>query len=364
MSKYQLPAIADENLDVSVSAAVGAETRVFLSYKEVQNVADLEQTAAGTGDDNGDIDGLVFDNSTLKLDRTFRAPAVATDGLDLALICNSQVRSDEAVAVELNVELNNVVVAITSNSIAAASVVTTAAPHGLSTGDTVTVAGVTGSVPTINGSREITVLSPTTFSVPVTTTTGGTGGTATSTIRLGTATATLTPPDTAQDQSFNFPQGLAVDFTTSVSGTTVRAVRSVSSITGGAAGDKYSIVSLPDAGSFTEVACATDKSFTPPTPKSVSIPCRYNPARWIKKGRGNEPKIDLKANYSSFGDGLPRANGQRVSIKMETYKDDQILTERVVFGGVRPEINVTHGDGDALSEATLTGNYETMAVFV
>lgn len=364
MSKQQIPAIADEDLDLSISAAVGAETRVFLTYEDVKNVADLEQTAAGTGDDNGDLDGLAFDGSTLKLDRTFRAPSVATEGLDLQLVCNSPVRSVEAVEVVLNVTLNNVAVAITSNSIAAASVVTTAAAHNLKTGDTVTIAGVTSSVPTINGSRVVTVLSPTTFSVPVTVTTGGTGGTATSTIRNDTATATLTPPDTAQDQSFNFPQGLAVDFTTSVTGATVRSVRSVSSITGGGAGNKFSIAALPDASDYTEVACATEKSFTPPTPKQVSIACRYNPARWIKRGRGVEPKIDLKAKYSSFSDGLPRANGQRVSIKLETYKDDQILTERVIFGGVRPEISVTHGDGDAESEATMTGMYETMAVFV
>lgn len=67
--------------------------------------------------------------------------------------------------------------AITSNSLANPSVVTTPAAHGLITGDVVMIAGVITSNPTINGERTVTVISPTTFSVPVNVTTAGTGGT-------------------------------------------------------------------------------------------------------------------------------------------------------------------------------------------
>jgi hypothetical protein len=69
------------------------------------------------------------------------------------------------------------VIPITSNSIANPSVVTTPVPHGLTTGDIVVIAGVATSSPTINGERTVTVISTTTFSVPVNVTTGGTGGT-------------------------------------------------------------------------------------------------------------------------------------------------------------------------------------------
>jgi hypothetical protein len=69
-------------------------------------------------------------------------------------------------------------VAITSNSInAIASIVTSAAPHLLATGDEVLIAGSTSSVPPINGSRIVTVIDATHFSVPVATTVAGTGGT-------------------------------------------------------------------------------------------------------------------------------------------------------------------------------------------
>jgi len=69
--------------------------------------------------------------------------------------------------------------AITSSSVANPTVITTAAAHGLTTGDSVSIAGHTGSTPDINGTHTATVLSATTFSIPVNVTVGGTGGTVT-----------------------------------------------------------------------------------------------------------------------------------------------------------------------------------------
>lgn len=70
-------------------------------------------------------------------------------------------------------------VAITSNSQANPSVVT-CATHRFQTNDTVTIAGVVGSNADINGTRVVTRVDATSFSVPVNASTaGGTGGTAT-----------------------------------------------------------------------------------------------------------------------------------------------------------------------------------------
>jgi hypothetical protein len=65
--------------------------------------------------------------------------------------------------------------AIASSSAANPTVVTTSAPHGLTSGETVVIAGHT-STPTINGSRVVTVTGPTTFTVPVNVTVAGTAG--------------------------------------------------------------------------------------------------------------------------------------------------------------------------------------------
>lgn len=68
---------------------------------------------------------------------------------------------------------------ISTSSIAAATIITTSAPHGFVTGDTVTIAGHTGSTPVIAGDYVLTVTGASAFSIPLTVSTGGTGGTAT-----------------------------------------------------------------------------------------------------------------------------------------------------------------------------------------
>lgn len=68
---------------------------------------------------------------------------------------------------------------IVSSSIAAATLITTTLAHGLASGETVTIAGHTGSTPAIVGDYVVTYVSPTTFTIPLTVSTGGTGGTAT-----------------------------------------------------------------------------------------------------------------------------------------------------------------------------------------
>lgn len=77
---------------------------------------------------------------------------------------------------------------ITSISIANPTVVTTSAPHGLLDGDFSSIAG-SDSTPTLNGAHTITLLSPTTFSVAVHVTGAGTTGSVTGPSVVTTTTA-------------------------------------------------------------------------------------------------------------------------------------------------------------------------------
>ncbi len=67
---------------------------------------------------------------------------------------------------------------IVSNSLANPTVVTTARPHGLATGDVIFFTNSTTSSPllTVTPQQVVTVISPTTFSVPVNVTIAGTAG--------------------------------------------------------------------------------------------------------------------------------------------------------------------------------------------
>lgn len=68
--------------------------------------------------------------------------------------------------------------AISSITVASPTVITTVLPHGRVSGETVLIIG-SDSTPTVNGARVVTVLSETTFSIPVAVTVVGTTGTMT-----------------------------------------------------------------------------------------------------------------------------------------------------------------------------------------
>lgn len=68
-------------------------------------------------------------------------------------------------------------VAIVTSSVASPTVLTTTEPHGIVSGQTVTIAGHTGSTPALSGVYVATRTGDATFTVPVNVTTGGTGGT-------------------------------------------------------------------------------------------------------------------------------------------------------------------------------------------
>lgn len=71
------------------------------------------------------------------------------------------------------------VAVIATSSIANPTVVTTDEAHGYVTGETAVIVDHEDSVLDINGSHVVTVLSTTTFSIPIAVTVGGTGGSAT-----------------------------------------------------------------------------------------------------------------------------------------------------------------------------------------
>lgn len=66
---------------------------------------------------------------------------------------------------------------VVSSSVASPSVIVTTEPHGFASNDKVLIAGHAGSTPDINGEHVATVLSTTSFSIPVNVTVAGAGGT-------------------------------------------------------------------------------------------------------------------------------------------------------------------------------------------
>lgn len=93
-------------------------------------------------------------------------------------------------------------VVVTGVSAANPAIVTTAAAHGLVTGERAVLAGVVGAVPNVNGTAHTaTMLTATTYSIPLTVTTPGTGGTSSKLTfsDVGEITS-VTPPGFSRDK--------------------------------------------------------------------------------------------------------------------------------------------------------------------
>lgn len=104
---------------------------------------------------------------------------VPVDLADNDLDIQRKIEQSSAIILDYLKGRANVVATIDSSSVAAAAVITTDAAHGFTTGQTTVISGHEDSAPDLNGSHVVTVINSTSFSIPVTTTVAGEGGTAT-----------------------------------------------------------------------------------------------------------------------------------------------------------------------------------------
>ena len=181
----------------------------------------------------------------------------------------------------------------------------------------------------------------------------------------GSAVATFSGPTGgwAENQTNNLPMGLAADLVVAVTpAKKIRSVVGVTSVVGGSANSQFNLQALPS--NWFSIPCTMQKDPTLPVAKSHPIRCGYNPSRFVKKIPGDPGKLALTQKRRSYGDGLERLNGNRVSIMLLTQKDNYLVTERQVFGGLRFNANSKFPDADAEAEVSAESFFETFAVFI
>lgn len=112
-----------------------------------------------------------------RIKATFQASGPSEEGVILhALGAETAAGNTQATSVDWSLDTRTKVGVIVSTSVANPTVVTTAAPHGLVTGQKIVIAG-DNSTPALNGAQTVTVVTATTFTVPVNVTNAGTAGT-------------------------------------------------------------------------------------------------------------------------------------------------------------------------------------------
>lgn len=180
---------------------------------------------------------------------------------------------------------------------------------------------------------------------------------------VGTATATFGVPDYAPDSGFHMPQCLAVDLLPGNNAKTIKSVTSLTSMTGGAPGVKLGIFELPPASSWEEFQAPVVKNVDFGSRGSVAIAVGYDPAAFVKAGRGTVPNVTLSSKHASFAMDVARVNGQKFAYMLESWSDDRVLRERVVVQSILA-VSIPRPDGNGEVEATASGMGEHVAVFV
>jgi hypothetical protein len=178
-----------------------------------------------------------------------------------------------------------------------------------------------------------------------------------------TFVGTIIPPAWVPNQTYDFPEGYAVDLVPSVVGKKVKTITDVS-VSGGDRGSKMKIVKLPSLDTFTIVGCTTDKEFTTKTRPPKPIACGLDGSEHVKFGRSEPGSLNVTQKYVSYADGLGRFAGRRCTAMAVVEKEEAVITERHFFGNFVPKVMPKMPDGDG--EATMGGEglYEQYAFFV
>lgn len=139
-----------------------------------KSFAAMQGTYGSTYDVQGQVAGLTKANVTYTVDGQLDKGVIVQNSTAKTIDWNTKTDGN---SVDYTLDTSQRVIPITSNTQANPTVVTTTVPHGLTTGQVVLIAGNAGSNATLNGERTVTVISTTTFSVPVDcSVAGGTGG--------------------------------------------------------------------------------------------------------------------------------------------------------------------------------------------
>lgn len=140
------------NNDMAFALATG-KARAGLLEREVLATANIP------------LDQIIFNNALL-------SPEPLNATVSARLVEEYEVEGPDLIVAQISA------LTISAISEAGPTEITTSAAHGLTSGQIVTIAGVAGNTPTtINGNHVITVTSTTKFTIPITTSDAGTGGT-------------------------------------------------------------------------------------------------------------------------------------------------------------------------------------------
>lgn len=180
-----------------------------------------------------------------------------------------------------------------------------------------------------------------------------------------TAVATFHIPTYTAGGLNRFPEGLSADFVPTIVGNAAKKIKSITgltSITNHTAGNKFEIVTTPNAESFVFIDCCTSKGGGFNYPGVIEIPCGRNPAAYTREGRGESNPLTIGFRDRGVLEQLNVFAMTKGTCWINVKKGGNINSARILYGGWLPRPVSNRGDGDDILEATAEGPYERWAI--
>lgn len=177
---------------------------------------------------------------------------------------------------------------------------------------------------------------------------------------------TFQPPSYAQDQTYGFPRGWAIELTAD----TTRRVKAITNVAvsygGGATHVKINIFGVPSLdfsanGSFRKIGMKVSMSPDPKVPMPTAVQDGRDKGAQIKSGAIEVGTLDITAKIPTGSDGLARVNGKRVTGWIREVKEDKVHTQNILLLGLIMTAKPTVGEGEDPATFTATSMFEHYA---
>lgn len=167
------------------------------------------------------------------------------------------------------------------------------------------------------------------------------------------ATATLSPPAWAANQSSSFGVGFGKDLVAAGGDNPIKTIASLTSVTYGSEGAQLKIVELPELADYVQIGCIRGVSWNDRTPKSIGIDCGMISDAFVKAGKSMPGDLKISHKLKGWADGLARFGGHQATLMLVGVKDGLVMADRIVFANFRagPRFDLPEGEGEATAEA-------------
>ena len=128
-------------------------------------------------------------------------------------------------------------------------------------------------------------------------------------------------------------------------------------------GAELVLYEMPDLTSF-KLIVQTDSFADPSTVSNpISVPAGLNSSRWVAAGMTPEPEITFTQKFVSNSEIVQRLSGRHVTLMVEIYKNDQVLSSRAIY--TEAILNWSHdsGEGEAPVMRNSTARFKDALYF-